>query len=282
MRGPWSRRQFLLLSLGAVAAAQASPLSVQGNAIQGFALFVSVPGPATLGKVEVAWEGRRHPMAFSPAGGNWRTVLPVSIDCPTRALLEVHSEAGVLVQRNLSVKPRNYGMQYITLSADTLASYDRPQNRADDEAILQSMAEFDAEQHWSGDFRLPCQAPQTSPFGTRRLYNGWKKSWHKGLDLGGWEGQPVAAPAAGTVVHRAYGVVNGNTLVVGHGLGVFSVYMHLLDCAVQQGEAVKAGQVLGQVGGSGGFSPHLHWETRVFGVPVHPQAFLRLPSDWRR
>ena len=276
----WSRRQFLALGLAGLAVAQGSPLSLQGNAVQGFALFLAVPGRPDL-ELQAEWEEKLYPMAYLPSRQSWCTVLPISTNCPARAGLKVRSGEQLLVERKVAVKARDYGMQYITLSAATLASYDRPQNRADDAAILQSMKSFDAEVRWKADFRLPCRAPQTSPFGTRRLYNGWKKSWHKGLDLGGWEGQPIEAPASGQIVHRACGVVNGNTLVVSHGLGVFSVYMHMLDWAVFEGDAVETGQVLGQVGGTGGFSPHLHWETRVFGVPVHPQAFLKLPPDWR-
>ncbi len=278
----WTRRQFLALSLGAIATAQVPGplLSLQGNAVQGFALFLAFAGPADLDGPQVEWEGKLHPLGWSARRQRWQTVVPVSIDCPAQAQLAIVCQGQRLAQRAVPVKARNYGMQYLSLSAATLASYDRPQNRADDAAILESMQAFDPEARWQGSFRLPCQAPLTSPFGTRRLYNGWKKSWHKGLDLGGWEGQPVICPAAGTVVHRASGVVNGNTLVVSHGLGVFSVYMHLLDMAVAERQQVEAGEMLGQVGGTGGFSPHLHWETRVFGVPVHPQSFLKPPPDW--
>lgn len=271
------RRQFLgglaATALTAVAGAQEGPrLSLQGSTVQGFPLFVALTGATE--QPEIDWQGKKYPMISS--GGRWRAVLPIDIDCPASASLKV---AGL--ERNLSVKRRNYGMQYLSINPSTLASYDDPQNKADDVAILKAIQATEDDQLWRGNWKLPCQAPESTGFGQKRLYNGWKKGWHKGLDLAGWEGQAIMAPAAGRVIHRARGIVNGNTLVLSHGLGVFSSYFHMNDFAVGAGETVEQGQQIGSVGGTGGFAPHLHWETRCFGAPVFPKAFLQLPADWR-
>lgn len=271
------RRQFLgglaATALATAAGAQEAPrLSVQGAAVQGYPLFVSVIG--SLEKPEAEWQGKPYRMVES--GGGWRAVLPIDIDCPGSATLKVAGQVRVV-----SVKRRNYGMQYLSIPPSTLASYDDPQNKADDVAILAAIKRVDDPQLWKGNWQLPCEAPESTGFGQKRLYNGWKKGWHKGLDLAGWEGQAITAPAAGRVIHRARGIVNGNTLVLIHGLGVFSSYFHMSDFAVGSGETVEKGQQIGSVGGTGGFAPHLHWETRCFGAPVFPKAFLQLPADWR-
>lgn len=281
-----SRRHFLCalaaLALSSSSRAQAR-LSLQGTAAQAMPLFLSVLGVGESPGLEMEWEGTRYPLAWLPEQQLWRGVLPISIDCPKKpeSGVRVYQGQHLILQREVEVKPKNYGMQYLTLNESTLASYAKPQNKADDRAILDSMKEFDSIQHWKGNFKSPCQAPETTGFGQRRLYNGWKKSWHKGLDLGGYDGQPVQAPAAGRVVHVARGVVNGNTLVLSHGLGVFSVYLHLSDFESKLGDLVDVGQTIAYVGGTGGFAPHLHWEVRAYGVPVHPKAFYQLPADWR-
>jgi murein DD-endopeptidase MepM/ murein hydrolase activator NlpD len=242
---------------------------------------VAVVGEPGLAGLLVEWEGKKYPLSWIAAASSWRAVLPISIDCPRQQTLRVHQDDQTLLERTVSVKARNYGTQYLSISPATLASYDDPQNKADDQAILASMKKLDEQQRWQGHFQLPCEAPESTGFGQRRLYNGWKKGWHKGLDLAGWEGQAVLAPAAGRVIHRARGIVNGNTLALSHGLGVFSVYFHLNDFAVGLGDSVEAGQSIATVGGTGGFAPHLHWEMRAYGAPVHPKAFLTLPADWR-
>ncbi|MBX3167380.1 MAG: M23 family metallopeptidase [Candidatus Eremiobacteraeota bacterium] len=274
-----SRRQFLgglaATALVTAAGAQAVPrLSLQGTAVQGYPLFVSLSGPVDSPQVE--WQGKAYKMIKAEGEERWRAVIPIDIDCPGSASLKV---AGL--ERLVSVKRRNYGMQYLSISPGTLASYDDPQNKADDVAILNAIQRVDDPQFWKGNWKLPCQAPESTGFGQKRLYNGWKKGWHKGLDLAGWEGQAITAPAAGRVIHRARGIVNGNTLVLSHGLGVFSSYFHMSDFAVGSGETVEQGQPIGSVGGTGGFAPHLHWETRCYGAPVFPKAFLQLPADWR-
>lgn len=281
-----SRRHFICsvaaLALTASSRAQAR-LSLQGTAAQAMPLFLSVLGVADSPGLEMEWEGKRYPLAWLPERQLWRGVLPISIDCPKKpdSGVRIYQGQDVILQREVEVKPKNYGMQYLTLNESTLASYAKPQNKADDQAILDSMKELDPVQHWKGNFKSPCQAPETTGFGQRRLYNGWKKSWHKGLDLGGYDGQSVQAPAAGRVVHVARGVVNGNTLVLSHGLGLFSVYLHLSDFESKLGDVVDGGQTIAYVGGTGGFAPHLHWEVRAYGVPVHPKAFYQLPADWR-
>jgi len=276
------RRQFLgglaSAALCKITLAEEAPrLSLQGAAVQGYPLFVSFT--ADVRAPQVDWEGKQYRLVST--GSSWRAVVPIGIDCPPAARLRILEDDTPVSERAFSVKARDYGTQYLSISPSTLASYDDPQNKADDVAILNAMKKVDDPQLWKGNWELPCQAPESTGFGKRRLYNGWKKGWHKGLDLAGWENQAITAPAAGRVIHRARGIVNGNTLVLSHGLGVFSVYFHMNGFSVAANETVEQGQQIGLVGGTGGFAPHLHWETRCFGGPVFPKAFLQLPTGWR-
>lgn len=249
-------------------------LSVTGNAYQGSALFVRLTGEK---QPEISLGNRSYPVTGK--AGSWETVLPLSTDCPPSMNLVVKTPEQTW-NRRVAVKTRHYGHQSIQISAATLASYDEPQNKADDAAILKSLEEDREPRHFAANFDYPVTAPQTTGFGLKRTYNGWRKGWHKGLDLAGWEGEPVKAPADGVVLHTARGVVNGNTVVLSHGAGVGTVYLHLNSIQVRPGQTVTRGQAIGTVGGTGGFAPHLHWEARVHGVPVNPKLFFNLPDSW--
>jgi len=271
----------LLVLLTRPAAAQELALRVAGTPRQGGVLFVAVTGASPQATGEVRWGNRSYPMAPAGADGTLRTVLPVPVDLRAGDnTLRVTVAPGGIVERRVRVSSRWFSTQYITLSPSTLASYDTPRNRADDKKILDVLTVLDPEQRWRGDFSAPCIARQSTPFGVKRLYNGWKKGWHKGQDLAAAEGTPVRAPASGVVLLTARGIVNGNTIVVGHGLGVGSSYFHLSRIAVKIGQPVMKGQVIGYVGGTGGFAPHLHWEARVHGVPVDARAFYAIPDGW--
>lgn len=127
-------------------------------------------------------------------------------------------------------------------------------------------------------FRLPLAGdfPRTSPYGSRRTYgNSPAISAHAGEDFSAMPGTSVYAPAAGTVVLAEPLFVRGNAVILDHGNGVFTGYWHLSELAVQQGEQVVAGQLLGAVGSTGlSTGAHLHWELRVNGIAVDPLQWV--------
>ena len=118
--------------------------------------------------------------------------------------------------------------------------------------------------------------PRSSPFGSRRTYEpNPAVSAHEGEDFSAPAGTPVTAPAEGVVVLAEPLFVRGNAVVLDHGSGVFTGYWHLQELAVQQGDRVEAGQLLGRVGSTGlSTGAHLHWELRVGGVSVDPLQWV--------
>jgi murein DD-endopeptidase MepM/ murein hydrolase activator NlpD len=135
-------------------------------------------------------------------------------------------------------------------------------------------------QLWQGAFIYPSDAPKSSPFGIRRSYNnGPTDSYHKGLDFAAGMGAPVLAPADGEVIltgleSDAY-QVHGDTIIIDHGQGLTSIYMHLSKILVKKGDLVKKSQKIGEVGHTGiSTGPHLHWGTYLYGISVDPELFL--------
>jgi murein DD-endopeptidase MepM/ murein hydrolase activator NlpD len=135
-------------------------------------------------------------------------------------------------------------------------------------------------QQWSGLWYSPAQDADCiiSSFGSRRTYNDDPRLYyHTGLDLGYCKGVDVYAPAGGTVVGIFPDqVVRGNAIVIDHGLGVYTIYMHLASILIEEGAKVEPGQLIGIIGTTGrSTGPHLHFEVDIHGTPVNPLTWLR-------
>lgn len=123
---------------------------------------------------------------------------------------------------------------------------------------------------------------ETATFADERRYlyygGGTDSIRHGGIDIGAKEGSPVLACAPGRVVYAGKRIVTGNTIVVEHLPGLFSIYMHLSAIAAREGEVVAQGQKIGLVGSTGlSTGAHLHWELRVGETPVNPAYWLTRP-----
>ena len=117
----------------------------------------------------------------------------------------------------------------------------------------------------------------TGSFGTRSIFNGHPRQPHGGTDFISPTGTPIHAPNSGRVVVASELYFTGNTVVIDHGLGVFSMLAHLSVMDVHVGDSVIAGQIVGQVGATGRVTgPHLHWAVRVGGARVDPLAVLAI------
>lgn len=130
---------------------------------------------------------------------------------------------------------------------------------------------------WSGDFIAPVASVATASFGTRRIFNGKLASVHKGMDFRAPVGTPVHASNAGVVVLARKLYFEGNCVVIDHGLGFYTLAMHLSRIDVREGESVTKGQLLGLSGATGRVTgPHLHWAVRWQNVYLDPAKMLRL------
>lgn len=165
------------------------------------------------------------------------------------------------------------------------ATLDPTVNEEELQQLVQVITPTNPNKYWEGDFISPAIAYAestffTSRYGNRRIYIGQGTdlkltNFHSGLDFGGGEGLPITAPANGIVVFTGPWTVRGNTTLIDHGWGVYSGFWHQSSIQVQVGQAVKQGEVIGLVGGTGRVSgPHLHWDLWVNGIEVDPLDWL--------
>ena len=129
---------------------------------------------------------------------------------------------------------------------------------------------------WDGLWILPVEGEVTGVFGAKRSYDGVVgDEWHHGHDIAAQHGDPLVAPAPGTVVWTGELVLHGMGVIIDHGAGVYSGYWHMSLIAVREGFELAAGDWLGNIGTTGlSTGPHLHWEVIVQGVDVDPVQWL--------
>lgn len=135
-------------------------------------------------------------------------------------------------------------------------------------------------QSWKNGFDIPLKGTISGNFGNQRIFNGIPKNPHSGTDIAAPEGTPVKAAGDGYVVLNGsnyfYG---GNMVIIDHGEGLQTIYMHLKKSAVKEGEYIKKGQVVGYVGKTGrATGPHLHWGASLNNVRFRPHSLMDLMS----
>jgi murein DD-endopeptidase MepM/ murein hydrolase activator NlpD len=172
-----------------------------------------------------------------------------------------------------------YPVQHLTLPRDKVDLDDDSLLRvkAEQELVRIALEATSGERFWSGTFLQPVQGPTTGAFGRLRVINGQSRAPHNGEDIAAPLGADVVAMNDGVVRLTVDHFFSGKGVFLDHGLGLHSMYFHLSEVTVQDGQAVKRGQVIGKVGASGRASgPHLHWGVRLNGARVDPLALIKL------
>ena len=133
------------------------------------------------------------------------------------------------------------------------------------------------DREWNGNFAAPVDAPTSDVFGSQRIFNGVAQREHQGLDYRVPTGTPVAAMNDGTILLARFLYFEGNCVVIDHGQGLLTLYFHLSELKVKEGDPVKRGQEIGLSGGTGrATGPHLHVAVRWQATYLDPARLLQL------
>jgi murein DD-endopeptidase MepM/ murein hydrolase activator NlpD len=134
-----------------------------------------------------------------------------------------------------------------------------------------------SQSHYEGSFILPLENDISTPFGKKRILNEKWISIHKGVDVTGKDGEEVKASNTGRVVLVEKLFFGGDTVILDHGLGIYTIYMHLSNFNVNVGEMVSKGDIIGFVGSSGrSTGPHLHFGVKVMNMSANPVSLIEL------
>ncbi len=210
----------------------------------------------------------------TPLGFRYWALLPTDAITPVgqRSLLVRAGDAQTT--QAVSVLPGAYETQHIILPPAKGGLLAPDVARPEVERLFELWQAPSQRQQWRGKFVFPIADGfnQTSPYGTKRSYNGGPvNSFHGGTDWGAPEGTPIRAPAHGTVILAENLDVRGGAVIIDHGLGLTSNFWHLSRIDVEPGQEVAPGETIGLVGTTGlSTAAHLHWEMRVGSVAVDP------------
>lgn len=179
----------------------------------------------------------------------------------------------------LEVVPKEFPEIELTLPPDKVTLSPEDEQRAEREALmLNELWSKDTERLWEGEFIFPLDNELSTGFGVKRIMNKVKTSIHTGVDVRGHNGEPVMAANRGRVVIAEELFFGGNTLVLDHGQGIYTVYMHLSKFDVEIGEVVEKGETIGEVGSTGrATGPHLHYSVKIGAASANPVSITKLP-----
>jgi len=219
---------------------------------------------------------RRYPLVAD--GGFFWGVLAASADQPPGVypiVVQLRQENGELLGElatQISVVAMGYPVENIDLPPESTALLTPELVQEEQNTRASVFALFTPQKFWVGPFIIPVNAAVVSPYGIGRSYNGGPVSGHHtGVDLAGEEGDWVAAANSGRVAFAGATPLRGNGVIIDHGAGVFSGYYHLSAIAMQEGQMVNKGDLVGAVGSTGMVTgPHLHWEIVVRGLEIDP------------
>ena len=187
---------------------------------------------------------------------------------------------------SFDVEPKDFPVQRLTIANDRMVN-PNPEDLARIRRETAKMrAAYALVSPAKGDlhpFLLPVAGEVSSPFGRKRILNGQPRSPHRGLDIAANTGTPMVAPAAGVVVATGSFFFNGNTVMIDHGAGLVTMYCHLHEIHVEEGETLARGETFGSVGATGrATGPHLHWTVSMHGAKVDPLALIQILGDIER
>ncbi len=190
--------------------------------------------------------------------------------------------SGEIVRENLSVSPRDWQIERVNVAKRSGGSSEAwwRKRKPEWEAIVAARAQETGASGWKRDFIWPVKGRISGLFGRQRIYRGEPGSYHSGIDIAPGAGTPFVAPADGVVVLARTGFsLEGGLIIIDHGMGLNSAFLHASRIVVEEGEAVEQGQHIGNVGASGrATGPHLHWSLKWKDARLDP-LLLTGPMD---
>jgi murein DD-endopeptidase MepM/ murein hydrolase activator NlpD len=236
-------------------------------------------------RLDLAFIGRKVTVRSKANSGTWQAL--VGIDLETKPGLYALTGTATLpngqsinLEKSIRILPKKFPVQRITVDEKyvTLDPEDAKRAAEESQKLGALWGTITPNKLWQGQFLYPVSSTLTSGFGRRRIVNDQPRSPHSGVDLKASTGTPIQAANVGHVVLAEDLFFSGNTVVLDHGLGLYTYYAHCSRILVTTGETVKKGQVIAEVGASGRVTgPHLHWACRLSQARVNP---LALAEKW--
>jgi murein DD-endopeptidase MepM/ murein hydrolase activator NlpD len=246
------------------------------------------PGPGDIAIITVRntavspegmFSGRKlywHSSAIST--NSFKAILGIDLlTVPGEYPLDI-TTGSVILHRTVTVSKKKYPVQRLTLPKGMVELSPENEDRvAREQKKMAAIWPNSSQRAWSGNFMNPRSGKIITQFGVRRIINKIPKSSHTGVDVSARAGDEVKAPNNGVVALVDDQFYSGNSVVLDHGEGIYTMFFHLSRIIVEPGQRVKKGDVIGLVGSTGrSTGAHLHWGARVQGARVDPLELVHL------
>ena len=209
---------------------------------------------------------------------DWLVLLPLSLYKGLDTLRYTSETSSIFQVHLIAPQPDNYKTQYINVkNKEFVKASKKTLERIERDSALKHKNFAKFTRLYNQDLKMikPLDSKLRHDFGRKRFFNGVAKNPHAGIDLSGKKGDKIKAPLAGTVILLGNLFYNGNMMLIDHGQGLITAYSHLSKYLKQDGDWVKQGEYIGEVGATGRVTgPHLHWSVYLGGEPVNPDLFL--------
>ena len=279
---------FMLLSLSANLSAATAAHWIVGNQptrlVNGTPVLFRVTTPTPVRTLSGNWLGHEIAFSFDASHKSWFALAGISLETkpgayPIQLDAETFAGEAISFEKNFSVQRQRYPRvplkvppRYTAPSAE-----DQRQIEQDKETKAEAFKTLSPGREWKGSFAPPVNAEISDVFGVERVFNGSVQSTHQGLDFRVSSGTSVAAVNSGRIILARSLFFEGNCVVIDHGQGLLTLYLHLSKFLANEGDDVKKGQAIGLSGGTGrATGPHLHLAVRWQGVYLDPQVLLKL------
>jgi murein DD-endopeptidase MepM/ murein hydrolase activator NlpD len=247
-----------------------------------------VKSPAKLDSLTGSWLTHRLTFTYDASTKTWFALGGVSFETePGKYTLELTgqsatSKAPLAFSHAFLVARANYPKIKVELSVEKKFTEPTPEQLKQIDEDQKTKQEYlnrvTPDREWDGKFTAPADASISDVYGSQRIFNGKAQRPHYGLDFRVPTGTPVAAMNSGTVLVARFLYFEGNCVFLDHGQGLLTLYFHMSELKVKEGDTVKRGQILGLSGGTGrATGPHLHVAVRWQGAYLDPARLLQLP-----
>jgi murein DD-endopeptidase MepM/ murein hydrolase activator NlpD len=252
--------------------------------VNGSPVLLRVTTPSPVAALSGSWLGHEIFFSFEANQKVWVGLAGVSLETKPGAYaiqLSAQTSAGqtLAYQQEIRVERQRYPRVMLKVpSRYTAPSPEEQREIAQDKEVkAQAFKVVSTDREWQGPFDAPVKAPISDVFGVERVFNGAVQSTHQGLDFRAPSGTSVAAANRGTVILARPLFFEGNCIVIDHGQGLLTLYLHLSELRVKEGDEVAKGQTIALSGGTGrATGPHLHLAVRWQGIYLNPRVLLSL------
>lgn len=250
-------------------------LDIPSNASQGGLVFGRVPVDSKVELVDETGAVRLN------VAENGRIVFGIGRDETQEKILHVTLANGEIIHKKINIVPRKFDIENINgVPQETVTPSPANAARIEREQAEVTAARLrnDDRRDFDTNFIWPIEGRISGVYGSQRIYNGTPKSWHSGLDVAAAQGTPIKAPAGGIITFAKPDLyLTGGTVLIDHGMGISSNFLHLSRLDVKVGDRVEQGQIIGLVGMTGrATGPHMHWGMNWLKVRIDPQLLLPL------